>query len=233
MPVSPRRLAGDWTPGRGRPAIGSCRLPGRHGIRSVLCRFLDRCLPQRAMVAEDWARRAAFAPWTGIYLSDDDSRQRIGVATEMRIGLDLVDTPGYSDLLSFLPPDEYSALLSAAGFSSDESPTAGSETTDPLLLDWRRVHQPIGYDEHQQAALAACLEAAGKRNVQFSFLDRPVQARRYVLNQTRSIFAEARSERAGDVNSGADIRHAGLPGTSSATETGHSLKPGAAYQGRP
>jgi hypothetical protein len=55
---------------------------------SVLCRFLDRYLPQRAVVAEDWARRVASAPWTGIYLSDAESRQRIGVAAEIRIGLD-------------------------------------------------------------------------------------------------------------------------------------------------
>jgi len=82
--------------------------------QSVLCRFLDRCLPLRAVIAEDWAGRAASAPWTGVYLPDAESRQRIGVAAEMRIGLDLGETPAYSDLLSFLPPAEYSALLGAA-----------------------------------------------------------------------------------------------------------------------
>ena len=44
---------------------------------SVLCRFLDRWLPQRAVVVEDWARRAASAPWAGIYLPDAESRQRM------------------------------------------------------------------------------------------------------------------------------------------------------------
>jgi hypothetical protein len=31
---------------------------------SVLCRFLDGCLPLRAVVAEDWASRVASAAWT-------------------------------------------------------------------------------------------------------------------------------------------------------------------------
>lgn len=101
---------------------------------SVLCRFLDRCLPQRTVVAEDWARRAASAPWTPVYLPEDESRQRLGLAAEMRIGLDLGEAPGYFDLLSFLPPAEYGALLDAAGFSPDESPVAITGTADPLLL---------------------------------------------------------------------------------------------------
>jgi hypothetical protein len=161
---------------------------------SILCRFLDRCLPLRAAVAEDWASRVASAPWTGIYLPDVESRQRIGVAAEMRIGLDLGETPAYSDLLSFLPPDEYSVLLSAAGFSPHENAMADGVTTDPLLFDWRRVHQPIGYDEDQHAALAACMEAAGMRNIWLSYIDRSVQTRRYILSQIRSSFAQARTE---------------------------------------
>jgi len=106
---------------------GQARYP-----ESVLCRFLDKCLPLRAVVAEDWARRVASAPWTGTYLPDAESRQRIGVAAEMRIGLDLGETPAYSVLLSFLPPAEYSVLLSAAGFSPDENAMADGGTTDPL-----------------------------------------------------------------------------------------------------
>ena len=82
---------------------------------SVLCRFLDRCLPHRAVVAGEWARRAASAPWAGIYLPDAESRQRIGLAAEMRIGLDLGEVPAYFDLLSFLPSAEYGALLGRRG----------------------------------------------------------------------------------------------------------------------
>ena len=127
---------------RAMPVAGQARYPD-----SVLCRFLDRCLPQRAVVAEDWVTRAASAPWTPVYLPDAESRQRLGLAAEMRIGLDLGDAPAYVDLLSFLPPAEYSALLSAAGFSPDESPVAATGTAHPLLFDWRRVHRPVRRDD--------------------------------------------------------------------------------------
>lgn len=56
---------------------------------SVLCRFLDSRLPLRAAVAEEWSRRTASAPWTPVWLDDSESRQRVGLAAEMRIGLDL------------------------------------------------------------------------------------------------------------------------------------------------
>jgi hypothetical protein len=161
---------------------------------SVLCRFLDSHLPQRSVVTEEWARRAAAAPYAAVYLPDAESRQRIGLATEMRIGLDLGEAPAYFDLLSFLPPAEYNALLSAAGFSADESPVAATGTADPLLLDWRRVHHPVTSDDDQRAALAACLEAAGMRNVKSSFRGRPAQARRLSLVQFRSDIARWRSE---------------------------------------
>ena len=145
-------------------------------------------------MAEDWAGRAACAPWTPVYLPQEESRQRLGVAAEMRIGLDLGDAPAYFDLLSFLPPAEYGALLDAAGFSPDESPVAVTGTADPLLFDWRRVHQPLRCDDGQRAALAACLEAAGMRNVMSAFSGRPAQARRLSLAQFRSDIARWRSE---------------------------------------
>jgi hypothetical protein len=127
----------------------------------------------------------------------------------MRIGLDLGDAPAYVDLLSFLPAAEYSALLDAAGLSPDESPVAATGTADPLLFDWRRVHQPVRCDDDQRAALAACLEAAGMRNVQSSFSGRPAQARRLFLAQIRSDFAQWRSEHA-EGGSGRDRDLAGL-----------------------
>ena len=65
----------------------------------------------------------------------------------MRVGLDLGEAPAYFDLLSFLPPAEYGALLDAAGFSPDESLIAVTGTADPLLFDWRRSHQPIRCDD--------------------------------------------------------------------------------------
>jgi hypothetical protein len=173
---------------------------------SVLCRFLDSRLPQRSVVAEDWARRAASAPWAPVWLPEDESRQRIGLAAEMRIGLDVGEVPAYFDLLSFLPPAEYSALLSAAGFSADKGPVAATGTSDPLLFDWRRVHQPVRSDDDQRAALAACLEAAGMRNVLPSFSGRPAQARRLSLMQFRSDIARWHSEhREGASGGNADL----------------------------
>ncbi len=72
----------------------------------------------------------------------------------------LGEAPAYFNLLSFLPPAEYGALLDAAGFGPDESPAAVTGTADPLLFDWRRAHQPVRCDAGQRAALAACLETA-------------------------------------------------------------------------
>jgi hypothetical protein len=161
---------------------------------SVLCRFLDSRLPQRSVVAEEWTRRAASAPWEPVWLPDAESRQRLGLAAEMRIGLDLGEAPAYFNLLSFLPPAEYGALLDAAGFSPYESPVAVTGTADPLLFDWRRAHQPVRCDVGQRAALAACLEAAAMRNVQTFYSGRPVQARRLSLAQFRSDIARYRSE---------------------------------------
>src|ERR1700761_7230482 len=153
---------------------------------SVLCQFLDRQLPQRSAVAEEWSRRAASAPWSPLYLPDSESRQRLRLAAEMRIGLDLGETPAYFDLLSFLPPAEYSSLLRAAGFSVDDDIVDSTGTADPLLHDWRRVQQPLGCDAGQRAALAACLEAAGMRNVLSSFSGRPVQVRRWFEGDVRA-----------------------------------------------
>lgn len=168
---------------------GQARHPG-----SVLCQFLDSRLPQLSVVAEEWVRRAASAPWAPVWLPEDESRQRIGLAAEMRIGLDLGEAPAYLDLLSFLPPAEYNALLDAAGFSADESPVAATGTVDPLLFDWRRAHQPVRCDDGQRAALAACLEVAGMRNVQSSFSGRLAHARRLSLMRFRSDIARWRGE---------------------------------------
>jgi hypothetical protein len=51
----------------------------------------------------------------GIYLPDDESRQWIRVAAEMRIDLDVGDTAAYGELLTFLLPSECGVLLSATG----------------------------------------------------------------------------------------------------------------------
>jgi hypothetical protein len=119
---------------------------------SALCRFLDSRPPLRAAVAEDWVSRTASAPWTPVWLDDSESRQRVGLAAEMRIGLDLGEAPACFDLLSFLPPADCGALLEAAGYSADDGPVAVTGTADPLLLDWRRVQQQVRCDDGQRAA---------------------------------------------------------------------------------
>ncbi len=95
---------------------------------SPLCRFLDARLPGRHMISDDWRLRSAHAPWSGIAVDVD--RRKLGLAVEIRVGLDLASSPGYSDLLSFLPPGDCDALLRAAGYSQDgyEHPTPASVT---------------------------------------------------------------------------------------------------------
>jgi hypothetical protein len=109
---------------------------------SVLSAFLGASLPQRGVVAEAWARQAETAPWSGIE-TDPDWRRQLGSAIEIRIGLDVAEVLGYWHVLSFLSPDECRALLSAVGYSADgRENLADTGTTDPLLLDWRRVSHP-------------------------------------------------------------------------------------------
>jgi hypothetical protein len=89
--------------------------------------------------------------------TDPDCRRQFGSAVEIRIGPDVALTPGYWDVLSFLPPEECRALLSAAGYSADgREDLADTGTTDPLLLDWRRVSHPIACGDDQQAVLTGC-----------------------------------------------------------------------------
>lgn len=143
---------------QGMPTTGQARDPER-----VLSMFLDARLPQRDAVARAWARQAEAAPWSGIE-TDPDCRRQSGSAAEIRIGPGVALTPGCWDVLSFLPPEECRALLSAAGYSADgREDLADTGTTDPLLLDWRRVSHPIACGDDQQAVPTGCWDAAGMR----------------------------------------------------------------------
>jgi len=151
---------------------------------SVLSMFLDARLPQREVVAQAWARQAEAAPWSGVEI-DPDYRRQLGNAIEIRIGLDVAATPGYWDVLSFLPPEESQALLRAAGYSADgREDLADTGTTDPLLLDWRRVSHPVAHGNDRQAVLAGCWDAAGIRDVAHG-TDAAVQLRRSLLAHIR------------------------------------------------
>jgi len=99
---------------------------------SVLCRFLNEVLPERQLIAEEWDKQAAEAPWPGVAVDGD--RRGLGLAAEMRIGLDLAVAPGYRDLLSFLPPGECDTLLRGAGYTPAEyEHLADTGTEDPLF----------------------------------------------------------------------------------------------------
>lgn len=84
------RETGSW------PTIRLCRSPGRCVIRkppvSVPGLFLDSLLPPHAVVDEDWVRHAV-PPRSPVHLPDLGSRQRLGLAAEMRIGQDLGESP--------------------------------------------------------------------------------------------------------------------------------------------
>jgi hypothetical protein len=151
---------------------------------SVLSVFLEARLPLRDAVARAWARQAEAAPWSGIE-TDPHWRRQLGSAIEIRIGLDVAAAPGYWDVLSFLPPEECRALLSAAGYSADgREDLADTGTTDPLLLDWRRASNPIACGDDQQAVLTGCWDAAGMREVAHG-MDAAVQLRRSLLTHIR------------------------------------------------
>lgn len=160
---------------------------------SVLCRFLDARLPQRHAVAQDWARRAENAPWSAIETLAQN-RQQLGAAIEIRIGLDLAKTPGYWDVLSFLPPVECRVLLSGAGYSSDmHDHFADTGTTDPLLREWTRTFHPVTCGDDQRPILAACWDAAGMRDLAH-VMRASTQIRRSILVHQRDDLGAVRHQ---------------------------------------
>ncbi len=147
---------------------------------STLCRFLDARLPGRHLIFEDWSQRAAHPPWSGLAVYVD--RRKLGLAAEVRIGLDLATIPGYWDLLSFLPPDECVALLRGAGYSQDRNEhLANTGTADPLLQEWARSSYPIAMGAFQQAALEACWHAVQLQDLVDALAGHSAQLRRRIL----------------------------------------------------
>lgn len=151
---------------------------------STLHRFLDARLPQRALVADTWARDIDAAPWSAIAVDAD--RKQLGLAAEMRISLDLAQTPSYWDLLSFLPSEQCHMLLSGAGYSQDGyEHLADTGTTDALLLQWQRSAHPVGLGDMERAALAACWDATSMRSLVQGSGQYSVQLRRSFFAHTR------------------------------------------------
>jgi hypothetical protein len=145
---------------------------------SALCRFLDARLPTRRVIAEQWAQQARQASWSGI--AGDVDPRALGLAVEVRIGLDLASTPGYWDLLSFLPPGRCEALLRGAGYSPAEH-LADTGTVDPLLLEWSRSSSPITCGEDQRDVLVTCWQMAQNLGLVDSFEGHSAQLRRSIF----------------------------------------------------
>lgn len=123
---------------------------------SPLSGFLERTLPGRSEIADNWYRSLARAPVAGIRV--DREHAVVGKAYEMRVGLDLADQPGYRHLLAFLPASQCEALLCAAGFESgteDDEPVI-----DPMLRGWARASMPLVNGTAQVKALSSCFDAA-------------------------------------------------------------------------
>lgn len=122
--------------------MAQCRQPD-----SLLRRFLDQWLPDRAAVTNRWEKELAIAPRApSTPLDRPVSPTLIGQTIEMRIGLDTADQPAYWPLLEFLPPTQLTAMLTAAGYGPPGHELVDTQTIDPLLRAWQRVAHPIYAD---------------------------------------------------------------------------------------
>lgn len=146
---------------------------------SALSRFLDERLPQWKAVVEQWTRELDSAPGRGSAVLGR-SRDSIGCALELRMGLDLANTPPRMTELSCLPIARCAALLKAAGFEhTGATDLSAIDSTDPLQLHWTRTNNPISIGEAEHAASAACLDLAWFRQpIRTWGHERPVDERR-------------------------------------------------------
>lgn len=146
---------------------------------STLRAFLDKHLPQRTEVADEWLGKLDACSRHGFAVNG--SAARVGKALELRIGLDLAEEPAHWHLLGCLPPHDCAALLSAAGYAHREcDPPTG--TTDPLLVEWTRASRPASIDSCEREALGTVLTASDMDSVAHWFSERlNVEGRRSLL----------------------------------------------------
>lgn len=149
-----------------------------HVPDSALCRFLDRHLPGRQGIVDDWKAALRSAPGSAPYLRGD--RETIGEAFELRIGLDLADNVRDVPVLEFLPQDEYRLVVEASGFARKDS-VRDPETTDPLLWNWHRTHRPERVDHRERSVLSSCLAMTSVSAFARSRGRPSVEAKRYVM----------------------------------------------------
>lgn len=151
---------------------------------SALRRFLDSRLPQRSRVVDVWLDQLRTAPRGSLALKADHSR--LGLAFEMRVGLDLAECPGPWGVLQCLLPSECERLLVSAGFSCSLLDIE-TGTTDPLLRGWARTSHPVRVDSREQRdALTACYLATYMNEIDHKIgAEYPVEARRWLLQLHR------------------------------------------------
>jgi hypothetical protein len=105
-----------------------------------LSEFLDERLPHRDTVIDSWTQTLASEHVGAPALRG--GRDSVGWALELRMGLDLADTPSRLQELSYLPIQRCSTLLTTAGFHHTPVGLPTNDTTDPMLLHWVRTHNP-------------------------------------------------------------------------------------------
>jgi hypothetical protein len=149
-----------------------------------LSRFIRDHLPHTDAVVANWTQQLTAAEGE---LPAPGLRDTVGWALELTLDLDLAATPPRQPELSYLPADQYAALLTAAGYRHHPISTlpAGA-VTDPLLQHWKRADHPTGLDQARRTVLTTCLDLAA--------LDQPMHhtlTRGWDVERRRSLFAWA------------------------------------------
>lgn len=113
---------------------------------SIVNVFLNDQLPQRQDVIDEWSTELGEVENVGHGLRPSVA-SGVGMAFELRVGLDLGRQASEFPTLQYLPPEYFKKLVEAAGYVLVE-PKAPfyvmPEGTDPLMADWRKKHEPFG-----------------------------------------------------------------------------------------
>lgn len=136
---------------------------------SELVKFLDERLPYRTDVAHMWlAEMGAAAENRGS--ADLD---RVGMAFELRVGLDLANRAGWWPVLEFLRPDDYQFVLEAAGFAAGPPgcESLDTATTDPVLRTWERASRPEAIDDIEMQVLRVLARVVAMNQVAYKLPD--------------------------------------------------------------
>jgi hypothetical protein len=143
---------------------------------SLLRKFLDSQLPHRHDVTKSWSDQLDDCDRQGDPIEERIHNQ-VGRAFELRVGLDLAPQPGYWDLLSYLPPEMCTMLLTSTGFALPGDDTL-PPTIDLVLVAWHRPQQTASATAHT-GALLACFAAAAMTDLAHKHPDWRIEKRRW------------------------------------------------------